>query len=234
MSDVNDIVAVGLDLNPKTILHAYQNGIFPWPTPGLPLLWYCPQRRGVLLFDELHYSKRLKQYLSRASWTYTTNRAFTAVIDACAEPRIDETGEPAGTWITDEIKAAYIELHQLGHAQSVEVWNEGKLIGGLYGIDTAGYFAGESMFHRESNASKAALLFAIALQKQSGREWMDTQVITPHMEHLGAKEISRDRFLKMLATAKQAQKIAQKVGGGLNPFSSKEEVLYSHFEKFIT
>ena len=223
MSETNDIVAVGLDLKPRTLLHAYQHGIFPWPTPGLPLLWYCPLKRGVLLFENFHYPKRLQRYLANSGWTFTIDRAFEQVIDACGE-----RGEE-GTWITAEMKAAYLELNRLGHAHSVEVWNNGKLIGGLYGVDTANYFAGESMFHRESNASKGALIFVIALLKSVGREWMDIQVVTPHMEALGAEEITRNRFLKLLATAKAAQKF----GSGVGPFSDQKEFTHGDLASFI-
>ena len=213
MSDLNDIVAVGLDLKPKTLIHAYQNGVFPWPTPGLPLLWYCPQRRAVVNFKTLHVSKRLKQYLKKSKWTFTYDEAFSQVMDACCE-----RGEE-GTWITDEMKSAYTELHQMGYAHSVEVWNENhELVGGLYGVDVAGYFAGESMFHREDHASKAALLFIIELQKEVGRQWMDIQVLTPHMEQLGAVEITRNQFIKRIKATKEALKM----GTGLLPFEKRE------------
>jgi leucyl/phenylalanyl-tRNA--protein transferase len=224
VSDVNDIVAVGLDLKPKTLLHAYSKGVFPWPSPGLPLLWYCPQRRAIIDFEKFHYSKRLKQYMQKANWTFSVDTAFEQVIDACCE-RGDE-----GTWITDEMKEAYLEMNRLGHAHSIEVWNGDQLVGGLYGMDTAGYFAGESMFHREDNASKAAILFAVALQKQVGREWMDIQVLTPHMEAFGAEEISRTQFLKKLNAATQAMNF----GSGVNPFGvEREKRTYGDFCKLI-
>ena len=174
MSDLNDIVAVGLDLEPKTLIHAYSQGVFPWPSPGLPLLWHCPQIRGILLFENLYVSKRLHQYLKKSTWHFTVNQSFNSVLEACSE-----RGK-AGTWITEEMKLAYQKIHQLGHAHSVEVWNDSTLVGGLYGVDIAGSFAGESMFHLEDNASKAALLFAISRLKLVGREWMDIQMITPH------------------------------------------------------
>ncbi len=220
MSDLNDIVAVGLDLEPRTLIHAYSNGIFPWPSPGLPLLWHCPQIRGILLFEDLHIAKRLQQYLKRTPWTFTIDQNFKEVMEACGE-RGDE-----GTWITDEMKHAYLKMHELGYAHSVEVWNGSTLVGGLYGIDCAGYFAGESMFHREDNASKAAILFVISRLKKVGRSWMDIQMTTPHMEALGASEITRENFLKKLATAKKAQKL----GSGVNPFSEKgQHFTYTDF-----
>lgn len=118
MSELSDIVAVGLDLKPKTLVRAYSQGVFPWPTPGLPLLWYSPQNRAILSFDKLHVPKRLIQYLNKSSWTFTINRAFPKVIQACSE-RGDE-----GTWIIPEMKLAYTELFALGYAHSVEVWDE--------------------------------------------------------------------------------------------------------------
>jgi len=217
MSDLNDIVAVGLDLKPATLLHAYANGVFPWPSPGLPLLWYCPQKRGLLEFDRLHFSKRLRQYLKKSPWTYSVDRAFRAVLEGCSASAPGRTE----TWISDEMKDAYTALYQLGHAHSVEVWNGDRLVGGLYGVDTAGYFAGESMFHLEDNASKAAVLFAVALQKKVGRQWMDIQVISPHLEAMGAVEVPRAVFLKKLASAERALTF----GSGIQPFRTEKEFL---------
>src|SRR5688572_27692619 len=117
MSDLNqDIVAIGLDLKPETLVHAYSQGVFPWPTPGLPLLWYCPLKRGVLFLEKLHVSRRLGQYLKKTNWTFTVNQAFGEVIQACSER--DET------WITKEMKDAYTRLHKLGYAHSIEVWEK--------------------------------------------------------------------------------------------------------------
>jgi len=233
VSDLNDIVAVGLDLKPKTLLHAYQNGVFPWPSPGLPMLWYCPTKRGVLHFDELHVSRRLHQYLKKSPWTYSVNQAFSDVIQKCSERGEEETGE-ADTWISDEMKAAYTELHRLGHAHSVEVWNGSELVGGLYGVDTANVFAGESMFHREDHASKAALLFAISRLITVGRTWMDIQVLTPHMQALGAREISRKKFMQWIEAAKEARLM----GSGLLPFETAggliRGVRYLDFSSVIT
>jgi leucyl/phenylalanyl-tRNA--protein transferase len=187
-----DIVAIGLDLKPETLLLAYSRGVFPWPSEGLPTLWYSPRRRAVLDFDRLHIPSRLKRFLRKQSWTYTIDSAFNEVIEACS------IREDEGTWILPEMKAAYCEFHRLGHAHSIEVWEGPLLIGGLYGVDVGGYFAGESMFHRKTNASKAALLYAIALQKQAGRGWMDIQVMSSHMEAFGAHEISRKLFKNRL------------------------------------
>lgn len=171
-------------------------------------------------FNDLHVSKRLTQYLKKANWTYTIDRAFPAVIQACSE-RGNE-----GTWITEEMKEAYTTLHALGHAHSVEVWDETQnLIGGLYGVDTAGTFGGESMFHTVDHASKAAILFVCSLLKESGRNFMDIQVLTPHMEAFGAKEISRSAFIQSLKEIQEKNKLV----GLTFPFSSKDEFRYQDF-----
>ncbi len=221
MSESNDIVAVGLNLKPETLLTAYENGVFPWPSPGLPLLWYCPMKRGLLRFEDFHIPRRLKQYLDRSTWKFTSDRAFEQVLEGCSERGDEET------WITDDMKAAYLNLHRLGHAHSIEVWNEEKLVGGLYGVDVAGYFAGESMFHRESNASKAALICTVSLLKRAKRKWMDIQVITPHMEAMGAKLVTRNKFLKLLEEGKTAE------GASLKPFGANEILSASDLYKFI-
>lgn len=223
---MKDVVAVGLDLKPNTLINAYSQGVFPWPCEDLPLLWHCPVKRGVLLFDDFHYPRRLKQYLNKAPWHYTVNQDFDQVIENAQDRGLE------GTWITPEMKDAYRKLHKLGHAHSVEVWNGKKLVGGLYGVDIAGYFAGESMFHREDNASKAALLFVVSLLKKVGRTWMDIQMVTPHMLALGATEITRRKFLSMLASATAAQKL----GTGLKPFTHediKDKYVYSDFSILI-
>ena len=223
MSDVNDIVAVGLDLKPKTLIQAYTAGVFPWPTPGLPLLWYSPQKRAILSFDRIHYSKRLKQYLRKSPWTFTIDQAFTTVIQACSERGAE------GTWILPEMKLAYTELYALGFAHSVEVWNGKILVGGLYGVDIGGTFAGESMFHSEDNASKAAVLFMIATLKKAGREFMDIQVMSEHMLAMGAHEITRSQFKKRLTRIQDAEKrtcLSQ-------PFLEKETFVYGDFSRLI-
>jgi len=227
MSDMKDVVAVGLDLKASTLVSAYSQGVFPWPCEDLPLLWHCPMKRGVLLFENFHYSKRLRQYVKKAPWHYTVNRAFDRVIELCQDRGLENT------WITPEMKNAYRELHRLGHTHSVEVWHGEELVGGLYGVDIAGYFAGESMFHREDNASKAAVLCTIGLLKKSGRTWMDIQMLTPHMEKMGATEITKKRFLSLLERSKDAQKL----GSGLKPFTAEDLVnqkfSYDYFETFI-
>ncbi len=195
----SDIVGVGDDLTTATLLTAYTQGIFPWPITGYPLLWFCPRRRAVLDFDRLHVPERLARLRRRSPLTFTLDRAFSSVIDACqASPRPDQEG----TWITPALRRAYVAFHQAGHAHSVEAWDaEGNLAGGLYGVAVGGVFCGESMFHARPNASKLSLLFLIDHLKVRGATWLDTQVMTPHMEVLGAREIPRDEFLGRLEAA---------------------------------
>jgi len=195
-----DVVAVGDDLRVDTLRDAYRHGIFPWPHERLPLPWFSPRRRTVLFFDDLHLGRTLRR-AQRGELRFTIDQAFPEVIKACAAaPR----GQDGGTWIEPEIIEAYTRLHRAGDAHSVEVWNGDLLAGGLYGVDAGGVFTGESMFHRVPNASKLALLFLVNHLRERGATWLDCQVTTTHMRALGAREISRAKFLDMLAEA-QAQ-----------------------------
>lgn len=194
------IVAVGGDLHPDTLMTAYRQGIFPWPVEGLPLLWFSPAERGVLIFDDLHLSRSLRQARRHARWQFSLDRAFGQVIRACADkPRPGQDG----TWITPSIVMAYSRLHRLGIAHSVEAWEDERLVAGLYGVDVDGAFAAESMFYLEPNASKLTLLFFIDHLRQRGLEWLDIQVLTPHMERLGARTLPRDSFLTRLQHTRQ-------------------------------
>ena len=191
-----EVVGVGDDLSPEALVWAYGQGIFPWPIPGYPLLWFCPPLRAVLDFDKIHISERLARARRNTPLTFTIDQAFERVIGACRQsPR---PGQP-GTWITPPMLAAYTHLHRLGYAHSIEAWDAGgELQGGLYGVSVGGVFCGESMFHRAPNASKFALLFLCDSLKARGLGWIDIQVITPHLAALGAAEIPRDEFLDRL------------------------------------
>ena len=191
-----EVVAVGDDLSPETLIWAYGQGIFPWPITGYPLLWFCPPLRAVLDFDRLHVPERLARVRRNTKLTFTIDTAFDQVIAACRQsPRPGQ----AGTWITPPMQAAYRMLHRLGYAHSVEAWNaHAELVGGLYGVSVGGVFCGESMFHRASNASKLALLFLCDHLKARGLGWIDIQVMTPHLAALGAHEIPRTDFLDRL------------------------------------
>jgi len=194
-TELDDIVAVGGNLRPKTLLTAYRRGVFPWPGDGLPLLWYCPRERAVLELSALHIGRNLARARRKSGLEFTIDRAFPSVIRACADiPRADQEG----TWITAEMVGAYERMHHLGIAHSVEAWRDGALVGGLYGIDPGGAFCGESMFHLEPDASHLALLHLIDHVRARGLDWIDIQVMTPHMRRLGAQELPRDRFLARL------------------------------------
>ena len=193
-----DIVALGDSLNVDILRDAYRHGIFPWPHEGLPLPWFSPRRRALLFFDEMHIGRTLQKARKSAQFTFTVDQNFEDVIRACSEaPRPGQDG----TWINDEIVDAYVQLHRAGGAHSIEVWDGETLAGGLYGVDAGGAFTGESMFHRRTNASKLALLFLIDRLRESGLSWLDCQVMTPHMRALGAREVSRPKFLDLLAAA---------------------------------
>ena len=198
-ADSHGVVAVGGLLEPDMLLSAYRQGVFPWPVDALPLLWFSPAERGVLEFSDLHLPRSLVRARRETGLRFSIDEAFGPVIRACAEtprPRQD------GTWITPEIKAAYIQLHELGVAHSAEAWNGRRLVGGVYGVDVDGAFAAESMFHHEANASKLALVHLIEWLRSRGLDWLDIQVLTPHLERLGAKAISRDAFLTKLAATR--------------------------------
>jgi leucyl/phenylalanyl-tRNA---protein transferase len=192
----SDVVAMGEDLRVETLREAYRKGIFPWPHDGLPLPWFSPRRRAVIFFEELHVGRSLRKAQKHAELTFTIDRDFPAVIAECAAA---DRPDQDGTWIAPAMIAAYTRLHETGDAHSVEVWEGDTLVGGLYGVDCGGLFTGESMFHRRPEASKLALLFLIDHLRERGATLLDCQVMTPHMEALGAREISRARFLDALA-----------------------------------
>ncbi len=191
-----DVIAIGEDLRVETLRDAYRRGIFPWPTEGHPLPWFSPRRRAVLVFDDLHVGRSLRKAGKQRGFTFTIDRDFTAVIRACATAtRPDQDG----TWIEANMIEAYIRLHRAGDAHSIEAWEGETLAGGLYGVDAGGLFTGESMFYVRPDASKLALLFLVEHLRERGSKFLDCQIMTPHMKALGAREISRARFLDLLA-----------------------------------
>jgi leucyl/phenylalanyl-tRNA---protein transferase len=201
-----DVVAFGLPLTLENLREAYPKGIFPWHMPGVPLPWYCPDPRAVLEFSDLSVARSLEKERRKQAFTFTIDKDFRCVIEACSKaPRSGQQG----TWITRQFIDVYTQLNENGMAHSVEAWNaDGELVGGLYGVDAGGVFCGESMFHTASNASKLALLHLIDHLKQRGATWLDVQVMTPHMEALGAREIPRAAFLRKL---KQTQSSGLKI-----------------------
>jgi leucyl/phenylalanyl-tRNA--protein transferase len=194
---LDDLVAIGADLAPGTLLAAYRRGLFPMPsgTPGDPAYWFCPVRRGVLPLDGLVVSRSLRR--SVRDFEIRVDTAFADVVAACADPARD-----AG-WIDEEIAAAYLRLHELGWAHSVEAWRDGRLAGGLYGVSIGGLFAGESMFHRERDASKVALVGLVGLLRDEYAEQrlLDVQWRTPHLASLGVVEVTRAAYLRRLNRA---------------------------------
>ncbi len=195
---VEGIVVIGGQLNAANLLNAYGRGIFPWPMDGWPLPWFCPEVRAILEFKDLHIARSLQRAQRQSPFRFTIDKDFPAVMRACADAT--RPGED-GTWITHEMIRAYCELHESGHAHSVEAWEDDELVGGIYGVDAGGAFAGESMFYLRPNASKLALLHLIEHLQQRGSDWLDIQVMTPHMRAFGAKEISRRAFLRKLEAA---------------------------------
>lgn len=193
------VVAVSGDLSVETLKEAYGSGIFPWPAaPGL-IPWHCPDPRGILRFSELHIPRSVKQARKKKKFSFSFDRDFKGVIAACAQcPRSDECGE---TWIVPEMVEAYEKLHKAGHAHSAEAWEDGRLVGGLYGVYVKGAFSGESMFFREDNASKLALLELVSALSAAGLEWMDVQMVTPVVELFGGRYVSRADYLDMLRKA---------------------------------
>ena len=192
MSGANDLVGVGGDLEPETLLAAYAQGLFPMRVDGV-LAWWSPDPRGILPLDRFHVSRSLRRVRDRFEIRIDT--AFEAVMRACADPR-----RPHG-WIDESFVVAYCRLHALGHAHSIEAWYDGELAGGLYGLRLARLFAGESMFHRVTNASKVALWAAVELLRTNGATLVDVQWTTPHLRSLGAIDVSRARYLDLLEAA---------------------------------
>lgn len=189
------IIALGGDLSPERLKAAYTNGIFPWYCEGEPIIWYCPDPRMVLFLEELKISKSMRSILKKEIFTVTFNQNFEEVIANCKS--IDRN-DGLGTWITNDMQKAYIELHKQGVAKSVEVWKDGELVGGLYGIDLESIFCGESMFSKVSNASKIAFIFLVEKLKKENYNLLDCQVYNDHLASLGAEEIPRDIFLNIL------------------------------------
>jgi leucyl/phenylalanyl-tRNA--protein transferase len=192
LADEDGLLAVGGDLSPERLILAYKNGIFPWFSDESPILWYAPHERFVLFPEKLKVSKTMRKLLKTDKFKITFNTAFPDVIRACATiSREDQLG----TWITNDMEKAYIQLFDLGYAHSVEVWENEQLVGGLYGIEINSVFCGESMFSKVSNASKAAL---INLCEHKNYKLIDCQVHSDHLESLGAEFIGTNRFMEFL------------------------------------
>jgi leucyl/phenylalanyl-tRNA--protein transferase len=194
LREPDGLLAAGGDLSTERLLVAYRTGIFPWYEEGQPILWWSPDPRCVLRPQEFHVSRRLHQYVRRSTLTLSCNRAFEKVIEACAGRRTSQQG----TWITADVINAYKQLHADGWAHSVEVWDGEELVGGIYGLSIGRVFFGESMFNRQDNASKFAMLGLCSILAQNDFELLDCQVLSQHLLTLGARLITRSEFSQML------------------------------------
>jgi leucyl/phenylalanyl-tRNA--protein transferase len=190
LDEPNGLLAAGGDLSPQRLLDAYRHGIFPWYSDDAPILWWSPDPRMVLFPGELRVSRSLRKTLERDAYETRFDSAFAEVIARCAAPRDGQSG----TWIVSEMAAAYTRLHELGFAHSVESWRDGELVGGLYGVALGRVFFGESMFSRETDASKVALVRLVERLRRDDYRLIDCQQATPHLASLGAREISRNDF----------------------------------------
>lgn len=191
----NGLLAFGGDLSVPRLVAAYQQGIFPWYSDNDPILWWSPNPRTIIRPTSLHVSRSMRRFLKNCPYTVTLNHSFKQVIEACAGVHKNAGN---GVWIHPEMIAAYIELHQQGHAQSVEVWHHGELVGGMYGVATNHVFCGESMFHTATNASKTALITLAQHFFAAGGRCIDTQIANDHTVSMGAIEISRTEYLREL------------------------------------
>lgn len=194
LREPNGLLALGGDLGPARLLMAYQRGIFPWFSPGDPILWWSPDPRAVLWPEQFHLSRSMKRFHRHSPYRVTLNYAFSQVIEGCAQDRHE------GTWITTGISQAYHRLHELGHAHSIEVWQGDTLVGGMYGVAMGELFCGESMFSRAENASKTALYVFCEAFSGAGGKLIDCQVLNSHTASLGAVEIPRRDYLEHLNT----------------------------------
>lgn len=194
LAEPNGLLAAGGDLSAERLLSAYPRGIFPWYEEGQPILWWSPDPRAVMRPEEIKISRTLRRILRRDDLSISADAAFEAVLGGCAEPR----RYGGGTWITGEMIQAYQRLHDLGWAHSFEAWREGALVGGLYGVCIGRVFFGESMFSRESDASKVALIKAVTYLRERGCELIDCQVWSAHLQSLGAIRMPREAFLDSL------------------------------------
>ena len=198
LEEPDGLLAVGGDLSPARLLNAYRQGIFPWYSEGEQILWWSPNPRAVLFPGQLKISKSFNKTLRKHPFKVTLDKAFERVIEACSESRIDKDGSESGTWITEEMKQAYITLHRIGFAHSVECWEDDELVGGLYGVSIGKVFFGESMFAHRTDASKVGFAHLVRQLVEWKFALIDCQVHTDHLASLGAVDIPREDFLSLL------------------------------------
>lgn len=197
-ADEHGLLAIGGDLQPESVILAYQSGIFPWPLDEDSLAWFAPPERAVLFLDEFHVSRRLRRSLKSARFSTKRDHDFRAVILRCAEMK--NRGEQDGTWITRDIIDAYTKLHTMGITHSFESYLDGELVGGLYGIQIGRFFAAESSFFRVPDASKVAMCSMVEYLRSQNILWFDCQVLTPFSEGFGAREVPRSDYMELLAS----------------------------------
>jgi leucyl/phenylalanyl-tRNA---protein transferase len=202
-AEADGLIGFGGELSPEWLLDAYRHSIFPWPMGerDAPMPWFSPDPRAVIEFERFHVPKRLERVCRAGRFEIALDRDFPGVIRGCAAGR----GRKGGTWLTPKMIAAYIHLHELGHAHSVEAWQDGRLAGGIYGVAIAGLFAAESMFYRVPEASKVALVHLVEQLRKQGYALLDIQQLTPHTARFGAIEIPRREYLRRLAEALEKQ-----------------------------
>ena len=203
-AEQDGLLAIGGDLSSKRIIEAYKKGVFPWYNEDDPIMWWSPAPRFVLFPDDLHISRSMKRKFNQGIYKVTANKCFKDVINFCQNiPRKDQDG----TWITDDMKSAYVRLHQEGYAHSIEVWDKTELVGGVYGIAIGNIFFGESMFSTKPNASKYGIISLIQKMNELGLNVLDCQMKTEHMIQLGGQEIGREQFEELLTLSNKKVKI---------------------------
>ncbi|MEW6982896.1 leucyl/phenylalanyl-tRNA--protein transferase [Colwelliaceae bacterium 6471] len=193
LTEPNGLLAIGGDLSSKRLINAYRHGIFPWYSENDPLMWWSPNPRAIIYTDNIKVNRTLQKALKKTQYQVTLNQAFPEVIKYCA----DAPFRKEETWIVNDMQNAYLALHNKGFAHSIEVWMEGELVGGLYGVAINGYFSGESMFYKKSNASKFALIHIAQLLETIDIKFIDCQMLNPFLADMGAIEISRDEFVRL-------------------------------------
>jgi leucyl/phenylalanyl-tRNA--protein transferase len=193
----NGLIAIGGDLSPQRLVSAYEQAIFPWFNAGEPIMWWSPSPRAIIPVNQIKINRTLTKFIKKNPYQVTLNKDFDQVISNCAHAPFRKDG----TWIVKDMKLAYMRLHELGYAHSIEVWQHNELVGGLYGVAINGFFSGESMFYKKNNASKVALISLAELLKTIGVSFIDCQILNPFLDDMGCIEIDRDSFTQLQQVA---------------------------------
>lgn len=197
LTDPNGLIAIGGDLSPQRLVSAYEQAIFPWFNAGEPIMWWSPSPRAIIPVNQIKINRTLTKFIKKNPYQVTLNKDFDQVISNCAHAPFRKEG----TWIVKDMKLAYMRLHELGYAHSIEVWQHNELVGGLYGVAIKGFFSGESMFYKKNNASKVALISLAELLKTIGVSFIDCQILNPFLDDMGCIEIDRDSFTQLQQVA---------------------------------